>query len=1547
MPISSTQVSNIIGGQIGMFSASAQYSQAISAQYGFQPGGAPFPNDPFQQNQMQQNLAVGGSMANTVAGAGQMGMGAVSLAAMFGAAPRMFDPFTMGAHAFRGGMASGGMMGGLASGALAFGGVSAGIGAVGYGLNQMQTGVQNRMMLTQQAGQMMPGMGVGGLNAVAGQIESMNRQGMGSLQELTGLMRQGANSGTLNTSSLNDFTMSFQKLVTNVRQVATALNSTMSQAQQAMQEVKAMGISSDNAAGFLGTARAFGAQVGMGPQQMMQYASMGSSFAANAGIHRAAGATGAITQAGVYGLANRQGIAGVLPDSYQRYMGGASRFLGSRQGRAVLGAMLDVNTGGINMQVARQISAGGMTRQQINTLSQSNIANYGRDAFEASRGELGASFISEFGPQGLGRTIGDMTANSANPQQLRQRLTGLNRADFMGMQNLQGQTDRLTSELVNAAKDGFKQGQNTSGFSDHLRRVFDDMVKPVKDHFRQMGAGLAKSMQEAVGQFTGEFSAPTGPGHISSAGMRSAFRRQHVAATFGGDSAFMDVLQQQSSLLKPKLGFNFAPGGIDDDPTMMQSLARRLPAGLRIGSYGPGTTFSDLPMNGFGTEQYSGTQTAIALGMRPGGAALGALGRGMFSVGGEMAGFMNTVAPSSGFMGMGGRGLLGGTGMGIARATQGLGLMGRGLGAAARFAAPAAMAYDFTTNILPEMRRQTGAAPISAGGITGQQADYVNFLAENTNFFAQGGIREMTSKEFYDLDESVRRDMTPVGGFIKAPTASGGTVNSGTQRFLTGGGRDRLVASGGPGAREGAAGMFKEVNGKPADLDQARDAIRRAVGKLKANMPSGNGRLGWDAQQDSEKLFQIQRQLHDDGHTRVTSGDVVQVIDGVRHEGKLIFSLSGTLSNAARNSDPAAARENVAAQLGREMTAHMYAAHLAGDKRMLNSLDPSGGRQTFMKELQELGAVENGRSLVSRALVNDSDSDSVKRVDGRDMIPENQLANVDFTEVMPTGSQLKGNATRREAIRQGSIPDADMQTRVSDAINTFSRSGSAAVEASTNNAFRAGLAQLVVQSENQGFRDQAGALSRQYMRAGSSDKDMRANALSQFRRLLMEDSRTRGALQEGSVGSVSLGTGTVGDDMLASLLDTRGDQGNLGKFLQMEGNLRASDNYYSELDRRRNYYYDDQNKRRITGGLREAAEMSGANSRFMGIAQSAVRRFYTGEGDKATRDGGRAYSDSPVVAGRQELMDALQIRLRGADNINPAGGAQGLRDELNAAIEKGGAMDMNQLDRLGAELLEENDPALRDMGQMVTNMARFRRASRTQGGMGRGRSRQHVAEKVLGLRFKGSSREEDLKFIAGDKGAVMSMNLESQLRTMARSALSQAMPGQEPSDEQIEQKMGRITAALRKKDAQDMGYEELNQVMNTVSPPRDPNSAAPSGRDGSRTAANMGDLNTVTEQFVKNVARMNGAMNGQSTQDPNSDIRLKWDITKVGKSPSGIPLYTFRYKDDPEAKKYNGAMAQDLLKLAPDAVLVGEDDYYRVRYDLIDVGFYQINEGTK
>jgi hypothetical protein len=71
-----------------------------------------------------------------------------------------------------------------------------------------------------------------------------------------------------------------------------------------------------------------------------------------------------------------------------------------------------------------------------------------------------------------------------------------------------------------------------------------------------------------------------------------------------------------------------------------------------------------------------------------------------------------------------------------------------------------------------------------------------------------------------------------------------------------------------------------------------------------------------------------------------------------------------------------------------------------------------------------------------------------------------------------------------------------------------------------------------------------------------------------------------------------------------------------------------------------------------------------------------------------------------------------------------------------------------------------------------------------------------------------------------------------------------------------------------------------------------------------------------------------------------SDMRLKRDIRQVATSPSGIPVYTFRYKWSDVC--YIGAMAQDLLRLKPEAVRkVGA--YYQVDYDRIDVPFEPID----
>jgi hypothetical protein len=68
-----------------------------------------------------------------------------------------------------------------------------------------------------------------------------------------------------------------------------------------------------------------------------------------------------------------------------------------------------------------------------------------------------------------------------------------------------------------------------------------------------------------------------------------------------------------------------------------------------------------------------------------------------------------------------------------------------------------------------------------------------------------------------------------------------------------------------------------------------------------------------------------------------------------------------------------------------------------------------------------------------------------------------------------------------------------------------------------------------------------------------------------------------------------------------------------------------------------------------------------------------------------------------------------------------------------------------------------------------------------------------------------------------------------------------------------------------------------------------------------------------------------------------SDIRAKENIVKTGVSESGLPMYDFNYIGKNE--RWNGVMAQDLLKLGrEDAVIKDKDTgFYNVMYDKIDV----------
>lgn len=74
-----------------------------------------------------------------------------------------------------------------------------------------------------------------------------------------------------------------------------------------------------------------------------------------------------------------------------------------------------------------------------------------------------------------------------------------------------------------------------------------------------------------------------------------------------------------------------------------------------------------------------------------------------------------------------------------------------------------------------------------------------------------------------------------------------------------------------------------------------------------------------------------------------------------------------------------------------------------------------------------------------------------------------------------------------------------------------------------------------------------------------------------------------------------------------------------------------------------------------------------------------------------------------------------------------------------------------------------------------------------------------------------------------------------------------------------------------------------------------------------------------------------------------SDRRLKTQIRRIGTSPSGIPVYAFRYVWG--GPLFIGTIAQDLLLIRPDAVMQTGSGYYMVNYAGLDIEMVSVEEG--
>ena len=86
---------------------------------------------------------------------------------------------------------------------------------------------------------------------------------------------------------------------------------------------------------------------------------------------------------------------------------------------------------------------------------------------------------------------------------------------------------------------------------------------------------------------------------------------------------------------------------------------------------------------------------------------------------------------------------------------------------------------------------------------------------------------------------------------------------------------------------------------------------------------------------------------------------------------------------------------------------------------------------------------------------------------------------------------------------------------------------------------------------------------------------------------------------------------------------------------------------------------------------------------------------------------------------------------------------------------------------------------------------------------------------------------------------------------------------------------------------------------------------------------------------------MQGAMGAASMMSSfASDRRMKKDIKYLHTSNDGHKVYSFKYKDGDT--KYSGVMAQDVLKINPNAVTL-KNGMFAVYYDMIDVDMQQLD----
>jgi hypothetical protein len=333
--------------------------------------------------------------------------------------------------------------------------------------------------------------------------------------------------------SAREFRQRFRDTVAGLREIAEDLHTTLEGATQFYDQQRQMGIFGSQAiSSSLQRTRGYAGASGMSMEQMQTIGMQGAQFGRAVGIRGRVGAAamqriasniGVGMQIGVLsdemvseatgGLTGAEGAQAMAGQIMERNM----RFLQRREGRALLAAAWDPESGGINQGMVNRIMSGNVDFNQLLSQGRRNIYGSGRNRSEffrneeRLRGDLMEAGGGDLSLMVLARHFENRGVDEDNPQLERwlRRRYGASQGEIEAAREMSRNMPQIIAEsrarvLQQTENDLNTRTREMSGLSGLQRRLSTAWSRDVEGPLRQLGDDLTTAWTQGVEQIVGD-----------------------------------------------------------------------------------------------------------------------------------------------------------------------------------------------------------------------------------------------------------------------------------------------------------------------------------------------------------------------------------------------------------------------------------------------------------------------------------------------------------------------------------------------------------------------------------------------------------------------------------------------------------------------------------------------------------------------------------------------------------------------------------------------------------------------------------------------------------------------------------------------------------------------------------------------------------------------------------------------------------------------------------------------------------------------------------